>query len=292
MLKARKVLKRIKAVRSIRTVTRTMEMMASTRFKRAHDRAVAARPYTDRFTDLVGSLAAQTENGTLSHPLLKDQEHIRRDVLWVITSQTGMCGAYNASILSVATARYAQLLADGYAVLLRVVGRRGIQYLRFRSYAMDQAIPEFDPRLAYATAARLADEAMAEFIAGKISGLEVAYTQFLASGQPSAAIAQLLPLTYTVPSPQPGVARPSYEFLPSPQEILDKLLPAVVRLRLYQCFLDAAVSEQIARMRAMRAATENADQMLHDLTVHYNRWRQAQITTELAEIMGGMMGMD
>jgi F-type H+-transporting ATPase subunit gamma len=293
MAQARKILKRIKAVRNIRTVTKTMAMVASTRFKRAHDRAVAARPYTDRLADVVGDLMARGGQKKLSHPLLREQESVRRDVLLVLTSHTGMCGGYNALVSSVAVARFKQIRAGGYEVLIRLVGKRGIQPLRFHGCPIDRLLPEFEHHPTYAEIAGVADELMAEFVAGKISGLEVAYTQYLSSGQQSAVIAQLLPLTYMLPPPAPpGITPPPYEFLPSARQILNQLLPTTVRLRLYQCFLDAAVTEQAARIRAMKAATENADEMLHDLTVYYNRRRQAQITTELAEIMGGAAGVE
>ncbi len=293
MAKARKILKRLRAVGSIRTVTKTMEMVASTRFKRAHVRAAAARPYTDRLTDLVGDLVGRGAREELSHPLLIEHERVQRDVLLVITSNTGMCAGYNASVLSVAIARHQQLTEAGYDVLLRVVGRRGLHALRFRGLAIDRTLTQLDQRPSFAAVAELAEELMTDFAAGRISGLEVAYTQYISSGRQSAVIAQLLPLTYTAPPPTtPGVAPQPYEFLPSPRAILAQLLPATVRLRLYQCFLDAAVTEQIARMQAMRAATDNADEMLQDLTVSYNRDRQAQITTELAEILGGAAGVD
>lgn len=288
MAKARKILRRVRAVGNIRTVTKTMEMVASTRFKRAHVRAVAARPYTDRLSDLVGDLVERCGQDKLDHPLLTEVEHLRRDVLLVITSNTGMCGGYNASVLSVASARYEQLTEAGYEVRLWVAGRRGLGSLRFRGFPIDRALTGFDHRPSFAAAAELAEGLMTDFGAGRISGLEVAYTQYFASGRQSAVIAQLLPLTYTAPPPTlPGLVPPPYEFVPSPRAILDKLLPATVRLRLYQCFLDAAVTEQLTRAQAMRSATENADEMLRDLTVTYNRVRQAQITTELAEILGG-----
>jgi F-type H+-transporting ATPase subunit gamma len=286
--KTRKVIKRIRAVGNIRTVTKTMEMVASTRFRRAHVRAVAARPYTDRLAGLVGDLVERCGRDMLRHPLLTEHEDIHRDVLVVITSDTGMCAGYNSSVLSVAIVRYEQLVEAGYEVLLRVAGRRGAGALRFRGLPIDRVLTVGGHQPSFAAAAELAEELMTDFAAGRIGGLEVAYMQYLSSGRQSAVIAQVLPLAYTAPSPTtPGMTAVPYEFVPSPREILDRLLPATVRLRLYQCFLDAAVTEQMARIRAMRSATENADQMLHDLTVRYNRDRQAQITTELAEILGG-----
>lgn len=268
-------------------------MVASTRFRRAHVRAVAARPYTDRLSALVGDVVARCGPDELRHPLLVDQEHVRRQVLLVLTSNTGMCGAYNDAILSTAVARYNQLVQEGYQVLLRVAGRRGQQVFRFRKLPVDRAMESFGHRPEFAAAAEVAEELMTDFAAGRISGLEVAYTQYLPSARQSAGVAQMLPLSHLAPPPATGGVIPMpYEFVPSPQTILDTLLPATVRLRLYQCFLDAAVTEQLSRARAMRAATENADEMLHDLTIAYNRRRQAQITTELAEILGGSVGVE
>jgi len=263
-------------------------MVASTRFKRAHDRAVSARPYVDRLADLVGDLLAKCGKGVLCHPLLIEHHETKADVLLVLTSNSGMCGGYNSTVLSVAVKRLAQLAREGLAARIWVTGRRGTQYLRFRKYHVERALTEFGHSPTYSQVVQVANELMGEFLAGRIGGLEVAYTQFLSSGRQTPVIAQLLPLTYTPPPPTvPGLYQAPYEFHPSDQEILDKLLPATMRLRLYSCILDAAAAEQIARARAMRAATENADEMLHELKIRYNRTRQAQITTELAEIMGG-----
>jgi len=292
MPKARKILKRVKAVKNIRTVTRTMEMVASARFRKAHDSAVATRPYTDHLSDLVGDLMARRGEMELRHPLLEEPSNAKCDVLMVLSSNAGLCGPYNASILSTAIERLEQLKAAGYRVLLHVVGKRGAQYFQYRRIPVDKAYVDFKHTPTYEQVSAMAESLMEDFLAGRIGGLEVAYTQYLRSGQQDPAIAQILPLSQTLPPPDRldhrGV---EYEFLPSPRELLDRLLPAVVRLRLYQCFLDAAVTEQISRIRAMRSATENADEKIHDLTVLYNRTRQAQITTELAEIMGGAAGV-
>ncbi len=289
MAKARKIQKRLRAVGNIRTVTKTMEMVASMRFKRSHDRAVSARPYTDRLADLVGDILGRRDESALRHPMLIEHPTVKRDVLIVLTSNSGMCGAYNAAVLSVAIERLGLLDKEGYDVKLWVAGKRGVRNLRFRGYEVDRVLADFDHRPDYSRVSDLARELLAMFLGGRLGGLEAAYTQFLSSGRQVPVIAQLLPLTYTPPPPRtPGAPELApYEFRPSQQEILDELLPATLRLRLYQCFLDAAVAEQIARVRAMGAATENADEMLHDLTVRYNRTRQAQITTELAEIVGG-----
>jgi F-type H+-transporting ATPase subunit gamma len=292
MAKARRILKRVKAVRNIRTVTRTMEMVASARFRKAHDGAVATRPYTDHLTDLVGDLLARSGEGVLHHPLLEEPARVTCDVLMVLTSNTGLCGPYNALVLATARERLKQLQAAGGQVSVQVAGKRGVQHFHYLRIKVDKAYLDSKHAPSYEQVAEMADAFMEDFLAGRIGGLEVAYTQYFRSGQQSPAVAQLLPLSQIEPPPRPDGRRAAeYEFLPSPRELLDCLLPAVVRLRLYQCFLDAAVTEQVSRIRAMRAATENADEMIHDLTVLYNRTRQAQITTELAEIIGGAAGV-
>ncbi len=296
MAKARSILKRAKAVRSTRTITKTMEMISTARFKKTHNRVVAARPYTDRLAQIAADMVHGGESVS-SHPLLAADENVKRDVLLVITANRGLCGAYNSSVLRLALERHRQLKEAGGEVLLYVVGKRGIQFLKFRKLAVEKSFTQFDYQPQYEEVTALADALMDQFMQKKIGGLEVAYTQFISAGKQAPAIAQVLPLAVmSAPKAEnageKSVVESTYEYVPSGQEVLDKLLPAAVRMKLYQCFLDAAVSEQMARMTSMRAATDNADEMIHNLTVLYNRTRQSQITTELAEIMGGRVAME
>lgn len=294
MAKARKIRKHVTAVKNIRTITKTMEMIASARYRRAHDYAVSARPYTDRVTDLVGDLLAGAGAG-LDHPLLRGPTELRKDVLMVLTSNRGLCGGYNSSVLAVAIERFTQLTRNGYEIILHVAGKRGAQYLKSVGLPIARTYTELDFLPSYAEVGRLAQELMGDFLAGRISGVEVAYMQYLSSGQQQPAISQILPLSGIEP-PQRiepvGRAVAPYEYSPSAETILRNLLPATVRLRLWQCFLDASVSEQKMRSSSMHAATESADDMIGELTVKYNRTRQAQITSELAEIMGGRVGLE
>ena len=295
MAKARKILDRTRAVKSIRTVTRTMEMVASSRFRKTFDQAVATRPYTDRLSDLVADVLSRGVSSRFGHPLLKNVDDVRRDVLMVLTSNRGLCGGYNQSVIRVAMSRMKQIAEEGYEVRLHAVGKRGVQYFRFRGFDLDRAHMHFDGLPDYHAVGELAEELMQLFLAGLIGGVEIAYTQFLSSSRQKPVISQILPLENLAPPPDAVPTwgeRVKYEFLPSGEEVLRNLLPATVRLRVYQCFLDAAVSEQVARIAAMRAATENADEMIRDLTIRYNRLRQTQITTELAEILGGRVGLE
>lgn len=294
MAKARKILKRVKAVKSIRTVTKTMEMVSTARFKRTHDRAAATRPFTDRMTNLVADLVARGGSEAMDHPLLHSHAgETRRDVLLAITSNRGLAGPYNSSILRVAMDRRQQISDAGYQVSMHVAGKRGIQNLKFRGIALDGEITDIGHEVDYERIGAMAHKMMSEFLAGRISGVEVAYMQYLSASKQKPVIAQILPLEVIEPPKRIGLgAQATYEFIPSAQVILRHLLPAAVRLRLYQCFLDAAVSEQVMRISSMRAATENAEEMIRSLSVKYNRTRQAQITTELAEIIGGRSAIE
>jgi F-type H+-transporting ATPase subunit gamma len=292
MAKARRILKRVKAVRGIYQITRTMQMVSSARFRKAHTRAVGARPYTDRLADLVADLVVRHE-GPLSHPLLAENPDLKRDVLVVITSNSGLCGSFNSNVLGVAVQRIAQLQAAGYELDLHVVGKRGIHYLQFRKFRVAAAHTDLGWLPEYPRVAQLADRIMGEFLAGRIGGLEVVYTQFVSAGRQKPVVAPLLPMS-ALPAPArvPMRRRPAdYEILPSLEAMLDRLLPMTLRLRLYQYFLDSAVAEQMSRMTAMQSASSNAEDMIHELTIRYNRTRQAQITTELTEIMGGAGGV-
>jgi len=277
----------------VHTVTKTMEMVSSARFKRVFDQAAAARPYTDRLTDLVGDLMERAAGDRLAHPLLVENPELRRDVLLVITTNRGLCGTLNSAVLRVATQRLDQLRAEGYEVLLHVTGRKGIRHFRFHGVEVQREYTELGDLPGYDQVLERTDCLMDAFGADEIGGVEVAYMQFLSPGRQTPVIAQILPLSNLEAPPRSPLAtgEPApYDLWPSADEILAQLLPATVRLRMYQCFLDSSLSEQIVRARAMQNASESAEDMLHDLTAQYNRLRQRQITRELMEIMGGSGG--
>ena len=290
MAKARRIYKRAKAVKSIRTVTSTMETVASVRFKKAHKRLMDSGPFAGKIAQVVAAVIGPRSLDHFDHPLLKEKPG-NRDVLLMLTSNRGLCGSFNSSVMNVAVNRYSELKDKGYDVLLQVAGKRGQQMMRFRRYAPDKVYEVGETFMGYEKAAAIADALMEQFIAGNISGLEVAYMQFVSAAQQKPVIAQILPLEMLQALPRvaavvgPRIAH--YEFLPSVSAILGRLLPLAVRLKLYQCFLDSAASEQAMRIATMRSATDNADDMIHDLTVQYNRMRQSEITTQLAEIIGG-----
>jgi F-type H+-transporting ATPase subunit gamma len=291
MAKARALDRRRKSIRSIRKITRTMELISRARFKKAMDRAIAASAYTKRMTKLVGDLARS--GLPVSHPLLLPREVTQRAILLVLTANRGLCGGYNGSIMRLATARYKELTASVPELKLEVSGKRGISALRFRRVQIDERYTHFEDKPAFEEVNLLATRYLDEFITGRLDRLDVAYTKFISSSKQQAVVETLLPLSglegfeEVEEGGTEHIGETAYEFLPSAASILDEVVPTSFKVKLFKCFLDAAVSEQIARMVSMKAATENADEMIGMLSTAYNRARQGQITGELLEIIGG-----
>ena len=289
MANARALDKRRKSVRNIRKITRTMELIATARFKKAMDRATAATSYTKRITEVVASLA---KSGTeVQHPLLEERTATDNAALIVLTSNRGLCGGYNGNIVR-ETMRQLDSLAGAYQnVKLIVSGKRGITNLEFRGYSADETYTQFEDEPLFEDIKPIADQLLDEFIAGRLDRLEVVYTKFISSSKQVAVVETLLPLGDVGSADEEsdeGGSDADFEFFPSAESILEEVVPMSFRINLFKCFLDAAVSEQIARMVAMKSATENADDMIRNLSMTYNRARQSQITGEIMEIIGGV----
>lgn len=291
MAKARTLDRRRKSIRSIRKITRTMELISRARFKKAMDRAIAASAYTKRMIKLVGDLARSGLE--ISHPLLMPRPDTKRALLLVLSANRGLCGGYNSSILRQAVARYRELHESVSELKLEVSGKRGISALRFRGIQPDQRYTHFEDKPTFEQVDALATRYLDEFITGRLDRLDIVYTKFISSSKQQAVVETLLPLEDLEGSEEeeelrsPQFGQTPYEFLPSAASILDEVVPTSFKVKLFKCFLDSAVSEQIARMVSMKAATENADEMIGMLSTAYNRARQGQITGELLEIIGG-----
>jgi F-type H+-transporting ATPase subunit gamma len=291
MAKAQAIVKRRKAIRNIRKITRTMELIAAARFKKAFDRAVEADAYTRKIAELAHDLSSSATN--LKHPLLQKRDEVKNSLLLVITSNRGLCGGYNASILREAMQAARRIKGAGVGLNLELSGKRGIAFFRFHRFEAAATYTHFEEKPSFDEVEVLANKYLAAYISGKVDRVEVAYMKFVNASKQMPVVEALLPLT----SAEPEIRKPGtqvhpttpveYEFLPSAADILEELLPVSFKVRLFKCFLDAAVSEQIARRVAMKSATENADDMIKDLTRLYNRVRQAQITKEIAEVVGG-----
>lgn len=295
MAKARAVLKRLKAVKNIRKITRTMELIATARFKKAMDRASQAAAYTTKIAELAADLVQSATD--ISHPLMEVREERKSGVLLVLTSNRGLCGGYNSSVLKLAQQRMRDAKAQEQKLSLEVSGKRGLNFIRFQKLKADQSYSNFEDKPRFDEVDPLATRFIKQYVAHEIDFVDVVYVKFLSASRQTAVVETLLPLARPASEPAKGepaarsagvAAAPiQYEFLPSAGAILEEILPAAFKARLFKCFLDAAVSEQIFRRVAMKAATENAGDMISNLSRVYNRARQSQITSELSEIIGG-----
>jgi F-type H+-transporting ATPase subunit gamma len=330
MAKARAIVKRRKAVRNIRKITKTMQMIATAKFQKSLKRAVGTKPFTTKVREVVGELASSVQD--VDHPLLRTPDpttRTNRIALLVITSNRGLAGAYNGNVLRAAIAFIRKQETDGKSIDLYVAGKKGATSFNYQKRPIKQRVDVDMDRLTFPAVDRLAGEFMRRFTENELDGVFVCYMNFISTGVQRADVLQLLPLAGLAQTLEligrqtaekeaqaaagalnarrtggavkvapaahgaPGVlvAETIYDFSPSGGELLSYLLPVTVRTALYQCFLDAVTSENVARMVAMKSATDNADKMVKSLTMRYNRARQSQITTELSEIMGGVEAM-
>lgn len=295
MANARALDKRRKSVQNIKKITRTMELIATARFKQAMDRAVAATGYTRRITQVVADLAKSGLE--VSHPLLEKREEQAGSALLLLTSNRGLCGGYNGNVLRAGIERKNQLEQDYKYFHLHVSGKRGVAGLKFRGIEPERIFTQFEDKPRFDEVADVANSFLDAYTSGKIDRLDVAYTEFISVSKQRAVVETLLPLDSigdgsADESESARSGQSVYEFVPSPQSILEEVVPTSFKVKLFKCFLDAAVSEQIARMVAMKSATENASEMIKALSMEYNRARQSQITGEIMEIIGGVEALE
>ncbi|WP_425614334.1 ATP synthase F1 subunit gamma [Anatilimnocola sp. NA78] len=291
MAKARALDKRRKSIRNIRKITRTMELIATARFKKAMDRATAATAYTKKITEVVAGLAKAGLK--VSHPLLESHPETKNATLLVLTANRGLCGGYNGSVLRAGLARLEELKRTVPSVRVEVSGKRGLAAFKFRKLAVDEGYTKFEDQPKFEDVEAIANRFLEMYITGQIDRLDVAYVKFISASRQTAVVETLLPLDSIGGADSAGgkaaeAGDTMYEFMPSAESILEEVVPASFRAKLFKCFLDAAVSEQIARMVAMKSATENASEMIKSLSTTYNRARQSQITGEIMEIIGGV----
>lgn len=281
--------RRISSVQSTKKITRAMELIAATRVVKAQQRAHAARPYANRITSVIEDLAAA--GAATEHALLRRSEEIRRVGYVVITSDRGLAGPYNSSVIRAAEREVMAGTRAGRDYSLILVGRKGRDYFRFRNYRIDASFEGMSDTPRYADARRLSEEVSGRFISGDVDQVILVYMEFISLGSQKVAVRRFLPLATIEEIAALGggsaEARAAFEFEPSPSGVLEVLLPRYVESRLFSALLDAAASEHANRQRAMKAATDNAEELIVKLTRMMNRARQDAITTEIMEIVGG-----
>jgi F-type H+-transporting ATPase subunit gamma len=281
MAKGRELKGRIKTVENTRKITRTMEMVATSKMKRAQDRVVAARPFANSLTEVIANL--YTAELAEKFPLLRQPATIRKAAIIVLTSNRGLAGAFNANLLKESRALLNRLKKDSIEPELHVVGKKGLGYFRYVGRAVASSRIDITDRPTAENAAELVDTLIQRFAAGEIDAVHVVYAKFNSALSTPPATLTILPVT----PPERTGPQPDYILLPSAEVILTQLLPSYVRNSVYRALVETAAGEQGARRTAMKNATDNAGEILNVLRRTFNRARQAQITQEIAEIVGG-----
>jgi F-type H+-transporting ATPase subunit gamma len=283
--KERVLRRRIKSVQSTKKITRAMELIAATRVVKAQQRVLASRPYAEQITEVIKNLA--DAGAGVDHPLLRPPTPNGKIAFVVIAGDRGLAGPYTTNIIRAAERELQARRSEGADYSLVLVGKKAEQYFRFRGFRIDSSFVGMTDTPTYEDARAVAEVVRSRFESGEVDEVVLVYTQFLSVGTQRPTVRQFLPLAGVNPSSDADSVPSSYEFEPAPDEILHRLLPRYVEARLYAAMLDASASEHAARQRAMKSATDNAEELIVKLSRQMNRARQDSITTEIMEIVGG-----
>lgn len=275
---------RIKSVEAIKKITRAMELIAASRIPKAQARVLGSKPYTQKLIEVIENVGAAGAGST--HRLLERREPRTVGVL-VVSSDRGLAGAYASNIIRLAEHRVHVLEKEGRDVVIYAVGKKAQSYFRYRNYRIEQSYLGVTDTPGYGDARAIARTVMAAYGDQRIDAVEAFFTRFQSAMTQIPVTLEVLPITPPEMAADDRSARVSYEFEPSPDEILNRLLPTYVEAIVFNMLLEASASEHSARRRAMKAATDNAEELIKVLRVQANRARQAEITTAIAEIVGG-----
>ncbi|HMC56535.1 MAG TPA: ATP synthase F1 subunit gamma [Gemmatimonadaceae bacterium] len=288
MAKGRELKGRIKSVENTRKITRTMEMVATSKMKRAQDRVVGARPYATALGEVIAGL--YSPDLAERFPLLRQPSGApKRAAILLMTGNRGLAGAFNSNIIREARGLIAKLEEGGTQVEIHAVGKKGMGYFRYMGREVASSRIDLGDRPSGADAAALVDSLMQRFIAGELDAVYIAYAKFVSALSTPATADRVLPVT---PPERNKAGTPDYLLFPNAAAILDKLLPAYVRNAVYRALVETIAGFYSAQRTAMKNATDNAGEMLNTLRRTYNRARQAQITQEIAEIVGGAAALE
>ena len=288
MATLRDIKRRIKAVQSTSKITKAMKMVAAAKFRRAQQRMFEMRPYADRMNNILSGLAGGAEGEM--HPLLAVRPRRNVEIL-VLTSDRGLCGAFNTNILKAAARYTAELRSEGFEISTSSVGRKARDYCKRRNIEVKNSWTGISGKISYANAQEIAASIIDSYTNETVDEVILVYNEFKSVVAQKIVIARILPLAPIDPSSEDTL--PVYNFLyePSKQEIFNRLVPKNVEIQIYRALLESQASEEAARMSAMENATKAANEMIGSLTLQYNKARQASITKELMDIVGGVEAM-
>ncbi|MEU6269459.1 F0F1 ATP synthase subunit gamma [Saccharopolyspora shandongensis] len=299
MAQLRELRNRIRSVKSTRKITKAQELIATSRIMKAQARVEASRPYAEEITSVLSALA---DVSTLDHPLLTERTNPKRAGVLVVTSDRGFCGGYNANVIKAAEELQALLREQGKEPVLYVIGRKGETYYRFRQRKIEASWTGFSDRPDYANAAEIGDMLVKAFLAGAddylddggpdgklgVDELHLVHTEFVSMLTQRPEVRRVAPLEVEYSDEPVKTLKSTYEFEPDAETLFAALLPKYIKTRLFAGLLDSAASEHAARRTAMKSATDNADELIRNLSREANQARQAQITQEISEIVGGV----
>jgi len=281
----RVVRRRIRSVQSTMKITNAQELIAASRLMRAQQRVAQSRPYTHQLTTALSEIA--TTEGRLDHPLLERRQQVRAAAVVVMTSDRGFAGPHNANILRTAEELVARLRSDGIEPRMYVIGRKGVAYYRFRQREVTRSWTGVSDQPRYDDAREVAQTVLSAFLENEIDEIHLVFADFVSAMIQRPVALRVIPLVVEEGTERPPQPLPMYVFEPDVESVLDALLPRYVAARIFTAMLESAASEWSARRRAMSAATDNAEKLVEVLTREYNQARQAAITQEIMEIVGG-----
>lgn len=288
MSQAREIKGRIRTVQNTRKITRTMEMVATSKLKRAQDRLGAARPYSQKLRDVIGRLL--NPEMAAKYALLRQPEEVKNAAVILVTSNRGLAGAFNANLIRTARGLITDLRSRGVQTELHIVGKKGVSFFRFLGESIASSRVDLGDRPGSEDATALVEPLTQRFVEGDLDAVYVVHARFNSALSTPPTTARILPIE--PPEGAEAAAGDTYILTPSADEILTKILPLYVRNSVYTALLETAAAEHGARRTAMKSATDNAGEMLQSLTRRYNRARQAAITQEIAEIVGGAAALE
>jgi F-type H+-transporting ATPase subunit gamma len=278
--------RRIRSFQSMKKITKAMELISASRIIKAQAKVAAARPYSEQITEVIRNLTAAGAGS--GQPLLTPREDVRTVGFVVITADRGLAGGYNSGVIRLAERALQQEVAAGRSYSLMLVGKKAVAYFKYKGYRIDASFTGFSDNPSYENAREVADEVIRRFSEGELDQVELAYNQFLSLATQRPVVRRFLPMEAAAVT-ESAASSPTadYEYEPEPGAILEQIVPRYVESRLFAAMLDAAASEHAFRQRAMKAATDNADELIKVLNRQMNRARQDSITTEIIEIASG-----
>ncbi|MCL2025786.1 MAG: ATP synthase F1 subunit gamma [Leptospirales bacterium] len=291
MATKRDIKNRIKSVTSTKKITSTMEMVAGSKMKKMQQRLSMLKPYEEKVNQIMANIIAHG-GAALEDPLLKEADNPRKALVFHITGNRGLCGSYNSQSIEKTLKFKAELESAGREVHLYAVGKKGINYYTFSSIAMWKNLPNLEDKFTFDEAAKMGLELTKLFLDGAFDEVYVSYTKIFSPSSQKPANFRLLPISIELDEGNKTLKEVDYIFDPGKGQIFSYLLPLYLKVKIFSCFLESGFSEQFARRVAMKNATDASEEMIRNLRITYNRVRQAKITSEIAEIVGGAAALE